>query len=97
MPLERTPPRNRTSRQANACNTSLQLGQKSRDYGKLKATDQLRWVVEMNNAKSTTEEIVFKEIITHGLLYFDSSSILYLQSYLSFEFTEAKQLSASAS
>ena len=29
----------------------------------LKATDQLRWVQGMNNAKATAEEIMFREII----------------------------------
>ena len=29
----------------------------------LKATDQLRWVQGMNNAKATAEEIMFREVI----------------------------------
>lgn len=29
----------------------------------LKATDQLRWVAEMNNAKAVAEEIVFRDIV----------------------------------
>ena len=32
---------------------------------KLKATDPLRWVQEMNNAKQSSEEIVLNEIIYH--------------------------------
>ena len=29
----------------------------------LKARDMLRWIAEMNNIKSSAEEIVFKEVI----------------------------------
>jgi hypothetical protein len=31
----------------------------------LKATDPLRWVQEMNNAKHDTEELVLNELIYH--------------------------------
>ena len=33
--------------------------------GELKATDPLKWVQEMNNAKHSAEELVLNEIIYH--------------------------------
>ena len=47
---------------------ALTLSRLVKDRGiteELKATDPLRWVQEMNNAKQSAEEIVLNEIIYH--------------------------------
>lgn len=45
--------------------TLSQLVKKREITEELKATDPLRWVQEMNNAKQSAEEIVLNEIIYH--------------------------------
>ena len=41
----------------------LKLSEKNRITEKLKSTDQMCWVKEMNNAKHCAEEMVLKEIV----------------------------------